>query len=282
MTRVVILGGYGMLGTELRAAFAEDDVVAPRHLEVDLRDPVALHAVIESADVVINAAAYTRVDEAESNFDTAFAVNAVGAGQAARAAQDAGAAFVQISTDYVFDGSANEPYSEDAELHPLSVYGRSKAEGERLVAVNHEAPFIVRTAWLYGAGPSFGRTIMRLAAQPGPLRVVTGQIGQPSWAVDVAAAVYRLVAAGTTPGIYHATNAGHASRVDYARAVLESAGEDPDRVLPVDDDEWAAPAPRPQYSVLSHNAWTRAGIPAPRDWREAIAAAGTARVWGPE
>jgi dTDP-4-dehydrorhamnose reductase len=265
--RYLILGGGGMLGTDLRATLRSRDVIAPTSAELDVRDAAAVLAAAAGTDVVINAAAYTRVDDAETHEDEAHAINAIGAENAARAAAEAGAGFVQLSTDYVFDGLADEPYREDAPRDPAGAYGRTKAEGEERVLAAHPSPFIVRTAWLYGAaGGNFPRTMLRLAAERDTVSVVTDQVGQPTWTADLARWIVALVTADAAPGIYHGTSGGSTNWFSFARAVFERAGLDSERVLPTDTATFAQPAPRPAYSVLGHTAWTLAALDTPRDW----------------
>jgi dTDP-4-dehydrorhamnose reductase len=269
--RYLILGGGGMLGTDLRAALPSREVLAPSSAEVDVRDAAAVLQAASGADVVINAAAYTRVDDAESHEDEAHAINAIGAENAARAAAETRARFVQLSTDYVFDGAADEPYREDSPRAPKGAYGRTKAEGEERVLSAHPSPYIVRTAWLYGAaGPNFPRTMLRLAGQRDTVSVVTDQVGQPTWTADLAGWIRALIDAGAEPGIYHGTSEGSTTWWGFARAVFERAGLDPERVLPTDTATFAPVAPRPAYSVLSHAAWTRAALDTPRDWSTAL------------
>jgi dTDP-4-dehydrorhamnose reductase len=268
--RTLLLGGAGMLGTDLHRTFGRK-VDAPTSAELDIRDAAAVEAAASGADVVINAAAYTRVDDAESHEDHAMAVNAIGAENAARAAAAAGAQFVQISTDYVFDGVVDEPYREDAALSPLGAYGRSKAEGERRVLEAHPSPYILRTAWLYGQGGSnFPRTLQRLAAERDTVDVVTDQEGQPTWSMDVARLAKTLVESSAPGGVYHGTNGDSATWFVFARELFSRAGLDPDRVRQTTSDAFVRPAPRPAYSVLGHTAWTRAGIDVPRPWRDAL------------
>jgi dTDP-4-dehydrorhamnose reductase len=273
--RALLLGGAGMLGTDLRRVLGRR-VVAPTSAELDIRDAAAVAAAASGVDVVVNAAAYTRVDDAEANEDDAMAVNATGAENAARAAAASGAQFVQLSTDYVFDGTADEPYREDAPLQPLGAYGRSKAEGERRVLASHTSPYILRTAWLYGTGgSSFPRTMLKLAAERDTVDVVTDQEGQPTWTMDVARMVATLIESSTPGGIYHGTNRDSATWFVFARELFTRAGLDPDRVKPTTSAAFVRPAPRPAYSVLGHAAWTRAGLDTPRPWRDALDAAFT-------
>jgi dTDP-4-dehydrorhamnose reductase len=271
--RWVILGGDGMLGRDLALRLGTDATPLSR-AEADLTDPGSVAAAVRDADVVVNCAAFTDVDGSEDDQTTAFAVNATGAETAARAAAAAGARFVQVSTDYVFDGTGRTPYAEDAPLSPLGVYGASKAEGEQRVRAAHPGALIVRTAWLYGAhGQCFPRTILRLATDRPTLQVVDDQIGQPTWTVDVAEAIGRLIAVAAPAGTYHATGGGQATWFEFARAVFQEAGLDPARIEPTDSGAFARKAPRPGYSVLSHDGWRRAGSTPPRDWRTALAAA---------
>jgi dTDP-4-dehydrorhamnose reductase len=273
-----------MLGTDLQRALAGREVTALTRADLDVTDLDAVRSAVAGHDVVINASAYTRVDDAETHEEEAHAVNATGAQNLAIAASEAGARLLQISTDYVFDGSADSPYDENTPLNPISAYGRTKADGERLAVAAHPAgTFIVRTAWLYGAnGGNFARTMLRLAETHDTVDVVTDQLGQPTWTADLAAQVVALLDADAPPGIYHGTNSGEASWFDFAREVFRLAGLDPERVRPTTSDKFVRPAPRPDYSVLGHAAWLRAGIPAMRDWREALAAARDAGVLAPQ
>jgi len=274
MTRYLIAGANGMLGNDLQRALGGREVLALGRAELDVTDAPAVDAAVADVDVVINASAYTAVDDAESNEDAAYAINASGAENLARAAAAAGARMVQVSTDYVFHGDATSPYPEDAPLDPLGAYGRTKAAGERLVRAAHPGAHIVRTAWLYGQhGGNFAHTMLRLAAQRDTVSVVTDQVGQPTWTGDLAAAVVALLDSDAPAGVYHGTNAGSASWFDFARAVFEVSGLDPERVLPTDSSAFVRPAPRPAYSVLGHDAWARVGLAAPRDWRAGLAAA---------
>jgi dTDP-4-dehydrorhamnose reductase len=273
MTRYVVTGAGGMLGADLRRLLAGRDVAALTRADLDITDAAAVREAVTGADVVINAAAYTKVDDAEADEAAAFAVNASGAGNLADAAADVGARLVHVSTDYVFDGAATVPYAEDTPRAPVGAYGRTKAAGEELV-LRHPDTYLVRTAWLYGSdGPNFARTMLRLAAERDTVSVVTDQVGQPTWSRDLAAAIVRLLDAEAPFGVYHGTNAGAASWFDFARAIFEDSGLDPARVLPTDSASFVRPAPRPSYSVLGHATWAAAGLEAPRPWREALRAA---------
>ena len=264
-----------MLGTDLLAVLAGRDATGLTRAQLDVTDAEAALAAVEGFDVVINASAYTRVDDAEADEPTAFAVNALGAQNLARATATHGATLVQLSTDYVFDGTATSPYAEDAPRNPQSGYGRTKAEGERLaLEADPVGTRIVRTAWLYGEhGGNFARTMLRLASERDTVDVVTDQVGQPTWTMDLASQIVRMLDADLPAGIYHGTSSGQASWFDFARAIFELAGYDPDRVRPTESAHFARPAPRPSYSVLGHDAWLAAGVEPLRNWRDALAAA---------
>ena len=267
--RWLVTGAQGMLGQDLVALLRErgHDVTGLDRGDLDITDPAATAGAADGYDVVANVAAYTAVDAAEADESTAFTVNAAGPALLARAARAAGARLVQISTDYVFDGHADAPYAEDAPILPRSAYGRTKAAGEW--AVRAEAPdhLIVRTAWLYGAhGSCFPKTIARVAAEKGGLDVVADQVGQPTWTVDLADLVERLVAAGAPAGTYHGTSQGETSWHGFAQAAVAAAGTDPAIVRETTSEKFERPAPRPAYSVLGHEALRAAGVEPIGDW----------------
>lgn len=265
-----------MLGGELvRTLGARGlDVVAATRADVDITDPHACRTVVRGAGAVVNAAAWTKVDDAETHEGEAFLVNAVGASAVAGACADEGARLVHLSTDYVFDGTADRPYPEDAPLAPRSAYGRTKAAGEWAVRASHSDALVVRTAWLYGSGgPSFVATMLRLAATRDTLSVVDDQRGQPTTTTDVARYVADLLTSGAPAGTYHATSEGETTWFGLARAVFEEAGLDPDRVRPIGSAAYPQPAPRPAYSVLGHDRTPAVGVALLPPWREALAAA---------
>ncbi|WP_167136786.1 dTDP-4-dehydrorhamnose reductase [Diaminobutyricimonas sp. TR449] len=272
MTRYLIAGAGGMLGHDLQAVFADRDVTALSRAQLDVTDLRAVRGAATGHDVIINAAAYTRVDDAESDEDAAYAVNAIGAKNLAIAAAENDARLVQLSTDYVFDGTAVTPYGEYTTRHPISAYGRTKGEGERLaLEANPARTYIVRTAWLYGQhGPNFAKTMLRLATSQPVITVVTDQVGQPTWTVDLARQIFALVDSDAPAGIYHGTNSGQASWFDFARTIFASVGIDPARVQPTDSGLFARAARRPAYSVLGHDAWGRVGLKPMRPWTEAL------------
>lgn len=274
--RWFVTGAEGMLGTDLVEALrsrGEQVTAAGRDL-LDITDAAACAEAVAGHDVVVGCAAYTAVDPAESAEERALAVNGAGAGNLARAAAATGARLVHISTDYVFDGQATEPYAVSAPVAPLQAYGRTKLAGEQAVARECPQSWVVRTAWLYGAhGESFPKTIARLGRERGQVSVVTDEVGQPTWTVDLAGAILQLVTARAPFGLWHATGGGQCSRFEFARAVFEEIGLDPNLVLPTSSAAFARPARRPAYSVLSHARWAECGLSAPRHWRAALAEA---------
>ena len=268
-------GAGGQLGRELVAVLAADpaydSVVGLTRAALDVTDEASVaEAVADAApDVVLNAAAHTAVDAAESDPEEAEAVNVRGPALLAAACARTGAVLVHVSTDYVFAGDATTPYDVDAPLAPRTVYGRSKAAGERAVRDLLPEARVVRTAWLYGAGGrNFVRTMAARALRGEPSRVVDDQVGSPTWARHLAE---RLALAPQAPaGTYHLAGAGAVSWYGLARAVHEEVGADPALVQPCGSDEYPRPAPRPAYSALDDRAWREAGLPAMPDWRDAL------------
>jgi dTDP-4-dehydrorhamnose reductase len=268
--RLLVTGAAGMLGTEVVAA-AGHDVVGLARADLDITDPEAVRAAVRdtSPDVVVNCAAYTNVDGAESDEAAATAINGDGAGHVAAAAAEAGAHVVHVSTDYVFAGDASEPYPEDAPTGPRTAYGRSKLKGEQLVArAAPDAHAIVRTAWLFGPhGQNFVDTMLRLGAERDELSVVDDQVGCPTYAGHLATALLQ-VAAQRTQGVVHAAGAGACTWFDLARATFERAGL-PVTVHPCTTADFPRPAPRPAYSVLGS---TRRDAPVLPPWQDGLAA----------
>jgi dTDP-4-dehydrorhamnose reductase len=269
-----------MLGSDLLEALFGRDVTVLGRADLDVTDRDAVFAAVAGHDVVINAAAYTAVDAAETDEEAALAVNGTAAGLLGEATASSGARLVQVSTDYVFDGRATTPYAESTPLAPVSAYGRTKAEGERLaLEANPDGTYIVRTAWLYGRhGSNFARTMLKLAATHDTVSVVDDQIGQPTWTLDLAEQIVRLVDSDAPAGVYHGTNGGQASWYDFARAVFQEAGLDAARVEPTDSSSFVRPAPRPGYSVLGHDAWATAGLAPMRAWNDALTEAASRGV----
>lgn len=264
-----------MLGTDLVEALSDREVLALGHSDLDISDADAVRAVIQSGDIIINCAAFTKVDDAESSEAAAFQVNAIGVRNLAAAARDANAKLVSISTDYVFKGDATAPYEVTAPKAPLSAYGRTKAAGEDFAFNEFPAgTLIVRSAWLYGKhGTNFAQTMLNLAASKDSWAVVTDQLGQPTWSMDLAKRIIELVDTNAPAGVYHCTNSGQTSWFEFAQAVLSEAGLDPNRITKTDSSHFERPAPRPSYSVLDDSKWAEIGLPPLRHWRDALRAA---------
>ncbi len=265
-------GAHGMLGTDLLSTLEQHGLrsTGVDRGDLDLFDERAIARAVSEHDVVVNCAAFTAVDDAESHEEEAHRVNAVAPALLARAAGQHGRRLVQLSTDYVFDGTARTPYAEEAPTAPRSAYGRTKAAGE--AAVREALPdshLIVRTAWLYGAhGACFPRTIAALAAERAAVDVVDDQVGQPTWTRDVAELIVRLVAGQASAGTWHATSSGETSWFGFARRVVASAGLPPDVVSATDSARFVRPAPRPAYSVLGHDRLRAHGIEAIGPWEQ--------------
>jgi dTDP-4-dehydrorhamnose reductase len=272
----LITGAAGLLGQDLTGILRAqgEEVTALTRADLDVADGEAVREAVARyrPAAVVNCAAWTAVDAAEAQEARALSVNGHGAANVAAACRSAGALMIQLSTDYVFDGIAARPWSEDDPPAPRSAYGRTKLAGERAVLSQlPDTGYVVRTAWLYGEhGPNFVRTMIRLAAGHADVEVVTDQHGQPTWTRDVADQLTALVEASARPGIYHATSSGSTTWFGLAREVFRLIGADPDRVRAATSDRYRRPAPRPAYSVLGHGAWAAAGLPPIQDWRHAL------------
>lgn len=267
--RLLVTGAGGRLGRELVRLVP--GVRAVDRSRLDITDPSSVESVIRPGDIVVNCAAYTAVDRAESEPEAAFAANATGPAVLAAACARADARLIHISTDYVFPGTGTEPYEPADPTGPATVYGRSKLAGELAVHEHLPQARIVRTAWVYnGADGDFVATMRRLERERDTVTVVTDQIGSPTYAADLAAGLLELAALPDAPTLLHATNSGSASWFDLARAVFAGIGADPERVRPCTTAEFPRPAPRPAFSVLSGAAWRRAGLTPLRPWESAL------------
>ncbi len=274
---ILITGANGQLGNEMRVLSAGH----PEHTcfftdvqELDICDAQGVKAFVRDhhIDVIVNCAAYTAVDKAEDNADLCDRLNHLAPGNLSEAAQAVGAALVQISTDYVFDGTAHTPYTEDAPTCPTSVYGRTKLAGEQLALAQCSRTMIIRTAWLYSTfGNNFVKTMLRLGRERDRLGVVFDQIGTPTYAADLAAAIFTAIGQGIRPGIYHFSNEGVCSWYDFTLAIHRLAGINTCTVSPLHTDEYPAKAPRPHYSVLDKTKLKQTyGITIPH-WEESLA-----------
>jgi dTDP-4-dehydrorhamnose reductase len=279
--RLVITGAGGMVGRILAAQARGQgrDVSALTSADCDITDTDAVARAVAAGDVVVNCAAYTDVDRAEAEPGRAHAVNAVGPGNLATVCARIGAGLIHVSTDYVFSGdfggASPRPYEIDDAPDPLSVYGRTKLAGERAVLDALPHGHVVRTAWVYeGAhGPDFVAAMRRKALGTETVDVAADQIGSPTSAYDLVAALLEIADGGVHGPLLHAANDGQASRFDQARAVFETLGADPERVRPVGSDRFPRPARRPAYSALSGAGSAACGLTALRPWREALVSA---------
>ncbi|MFY9230978.1 MAG: dTDP-4-dehydrorhamnose reductase [Candidatus Nanopelagicales bacterium] len=275
--RVLVVGCNGQLGSALMPVLARNRSLAVLGIDypdIDIADPHSIDLVFGGfdPDFVINCAAYTAVDDAESNEDAAMRINGLGPRYLADECRKSGTWMVHVSTDYVFDGSATSPYAEDETPSPASAYGRTKLAGDQavqeLLPASH---YLIRTAWLYGLqGSNFVKTMLRLEKERDTVSVVTDQVGQPTYAADLATQIGLLLDRHPAPGTYHGTNSGEVSWFEFTREIFRLAGADPDRVLPTTSAEFVRPAPRPAYSVLGHDRWMQEGLPEMRPWREAL------------
>lgn len=280
--RWVVTGAGGQLGRCLVARLQSDPAnelaVGFDRRALDIADEAALHRALTTLpggppDVVANAAAMTQVDRCETEPEEAAAGNTTGPAALAQLCQELGARFVHVSTDYVFDGTGTRPYTETDPTAPRSVYGRSKLEGERRVLAAQPDALVVRTAWVFGPGRNFVRTILEAAArarrgEAPPLRVVADQRGSPSYAGDLADGIVRLVDANAR-GLVHLTNAGIATWWELARAAVDAWGHPELPIEQVSTDEFPRPAPRPAWSVLDNAKAVQLGVRLP-DWREGL------------
>ncbi|MDX3385599.1 dTDP-4-dehydrorhamnose reductase [Streptomyces niveiscabiei] len=272
MTRWLITGAGGMLGRDLVATLP-GEVTAPTRTELDITDPAAVRAAVEGHDVVVNAAAWTDVDGAETDEAAATRVNGEAVRVLAEACAPGRTKLIQVSTDYVFPGDAGEPYRHDSPTAPLNAYGRGKLVGENAVKMLlPDSGYIVRTAWLYGAhGRNFVSTMLKLAESRDTVEVVDDQRGQPTWTVALARQIAALGESDAPAGVYHGTASGTATWFDLARAAYELSGLDPERVRPTTSEKFVRPARRPSYSVLAHDRWAAAGVAVQPDWKAQLA-----------
>jgi dTDP-4-dehydrorhamnose reductase len=276
MSRWLVTGAGGMLGRELvRQLRGRGEVVsALAHGDLDVTNSGAVEAALDSVrpEVVVNCAAWTAVDLAETREREALAVNGQGPAFLASACASARARLVQLSTDYVFSGTGRRPYSERDTPSPRSAYGRTKLAGEQ--AVLQRLPrtgYVVRTAWLYGAhGASFVAAMVKLERERANVSVVNDQHGQPTSAGAVAERIITMVAANVPAGIYHATCSGEATWYELAREVFRLLGADPARVKATTTEAYVRPARRPQYSVLGHDGWALVGLAPLAHWRSEL------------
>lgn len=263
--KILITGAYGQLGSEIRElipGFPGWQFLFTDADSLDITNDAAVAAFFEaeSPDFVVNCAAYTAVDKAETDWETAWKVNALAPKLLADNSKVAGAKLIHISTDYVFDGCGHLPYTETDEVKPANVYGQTKLEGEKHVLAVNPATIVIRTSWLYSSfGNNFVKTMLRLGRERGELNVVFDQVGSPTYAADLATVILGIIKRAENqpesfiPGVYHFSNEGVASWFDFAKAIFEMAGENV-KLNPVRSEQFPTPAKRPAFSVLDKQA----------------------------
>jgi dTDP-4-dehydrorhamnose reductase len=278
--RALVTGSGGQLGVELlRTAPPHFEVVGLRHADCDITRPAVVEAAIENhrPDLVINAAAYTAVDEAERQPEHAYAVNATGAGNVARAAQTMGVRVIHLSTDYVFDGISREPYHPESSPNPINVYGASKLGGEKEVQAGSSSSLIIRSSWLYAShGKNFLRTILSALEASRTLRVVNDQVGVPTAARSLALTIWECADRPGLQGVHHWVDGGTATWFDFAVAIQETALQQGQLgkatpIDPVTSREYQSAAPRPRYTVLDTLSLSNAIGREPRVWQSWLA-----------
>ena len=270
--KILITGSNGMLGQDLVEVLKDNhELILTTSKTLDITDKKHVIDFISDSkpDLVINSAAYTDVDGCETNQDIAYAVNGEGVKNLALACSEVDCPLVHVSTDYVFKGDNTRPWVEDDEIGPISVYGKSKLQGEEAIQEILDKFYILRTAWLYGTnGKNFPKTMLELAENHSEITVVYDEVGTPTYTPDLAKAIAELIETDKY-GIYHLTNSGHCSWCEFARYIFEIADVDV-KVIPVTASEFARPAPRPHYSVLENKNWVKNGFKPLRSYKEAI------------
>ena len=270
--KILLIGAEGQLGREFK-----NQIIGINHEcvdldlpEIDITDLELVNKIVteENPDIIINCAAYTDVDDCEKNKDIAFKVNALGSRNLAIAANNVGSKLIHISTDYIFNGNGNKPYKEYDNPDPKTVYGQSKLLGEKYVEKLSNKYFIIRTAWLYGEGDNFVRTMLKLGKEKDELDVVNDQIGSPTSTVDLAKTIIELMQTEHY-GLYHGTCEGTCSWYDFAKKIFEIKNIDI-KVKPVSSEKFKRPAPRPNYSVLDNYMLKLIDKNIFRNWEESL------------
>jgi len=275
MERILLLGGSGILGSEVRSQLQRDkfDYVAPTSADLDIRnkDQVIKFVSQFKPAWIVNCAAWTNVDGAESSFDEARQLNAIALENLGISADLFECKVIHISTDYVFDGDSSEPYLETSQVHALNKYGESKLQGESALLAELPSAYIVRTSWLYGAsGKNFVKTIAGKALRSEEARVVDDQVGSPTSARDLATGILSILKNQPEPGIYNYSNLGSCSWFELAKKIYETVGADKGLVHPISSDSLRFIAKRPKFSLLSKEKWISAGLSKVPKWEESL------------
>lgn len=274
MKKILVTGCNGQLGREIQKEYENDGAMLictdVGDLDISDNEQVMRYVRDLQPDVIMNCAAYTAVDACENEWDLAYRINAIGPRNLAIAARETGAKLMHISTDYVFEGNAHEPYTEFDEVHPVSAYGKTKLEGERFVQQFAERYFILRTAWLYGEGNNFAKTMLRLAESHDEVRVVCDQFGSPTSAAELAKVIHRLEPTENY-GLFHATCEGSCSWADFAEEIFRLAGKTT-KVTRVTTEEYGSTTKRPAYSVLDNYMLRLTTGARMADWKDALRA----------
>ena len=270
----LILGAKGQLGQELihLLKIKNIEAIGTDRTEIDFAKPNELAEKLAKLNPshIVNCGAYTQVDKAEEEPELANLINAQAVGVIAKFASERKIPFVHISTDYVFDGTSTIAYLEDDRVNPQSVYGSSKALGEKEASENNPESYILRTAWVYGEyGSNFPKAIAKKLRNNESLNVVNDQIGAPTWTFDLASAIIEILDKKPRPGIYHITNSESCSWFEFAQEIAKTLNIEENLVKPTDSKSFVRPAVRPKFSVLSNTKWEKAGLTPLRSWKEA-------------
>ena len=275
MNQILLLGGSGILGSDVLRLIDLDsyDYVAPTSTDLDIRDKEQLFKYVSELKPswIINCAAWTNVDGAESSFQEARGINSIAVENLGTAAGLFGCKIIHISTDYVFDGESSKPYDESSPVNPVNKYGASKLEGENALLAVAPDSYVIRTSWLYGAsGKNFVKTIAGKAIQKEEARVVNDQVGSPTSARDLAGAIMSIVSNQPKPGVYNYSNDGSCSWFEFAQRIYERVGANPSLVLPISSDSLSLLARRPRFSLLSKEKWKSSGLAEVPRWQDSL------------
>lgn len=269
--RILITGASGMLGHDLQRTLKNHELILCNSKNLDITNKNLVSETINEMkpDILINSAAYTNVDDCETNYEEAYKVNALGPKNLANVCKDLKIPLVHISTDYVFDGKKTEPLKENDNLGPQTAYGKTKLEGEQFIQKILDEYFIIRTAWLYGCdGNNFVKTMLNLSKSHNEITVVNDQIGSPTFTYDLAKGISEIIKTDKY-GVYHLTNSGSCSWYEFSKEIFRLANKNV-KVIPVTTEEFPRPAPRPKYSVLNNDKWIKQGFKPLRDYKEAL------------